>query len=236
MTDDLERRLRRIDFEGDTEAARKLRVETHRTLDNQVRSLDGIDSKAIKVLRVNVLLVGLILTALSFAANSRSVSVESFLNVYLGTGLLSLLLSSATVAVTYTGSDVNVGVDPDDIANVLELDLSNEEFEAVVAKSYAMWIGFNDSTNVRNTPWITVTILLIVVAIAYLSLGVHVAFNEGVPWVVEAGANVLLLVLAWRTGIRGQVSKALDDWRDSGSSTSWIAQWAERLLGKDSKN
>lgn len=235
MTDDLERRLRSIDFEGDTETARKLRTEARWTLDNQVKSLGDIDSKAIKMLRVNVLLVGLILTALSFAANARSVSVESFLNVYLGTGILSLILSSATAAVTYAASDLEVGVDPYDVANVLELDVMGPEFEVVASKSYALWIDYNDATNALNAPWITLTVLLVVIAIAYLSLGSYAAFNDGLPWSIEAVTNGMLLVFAWRTGIVGQTREALRVYVDD-SADRWLARLSKRLFDESSKN
>lgn len=234
MTDGLRKRLRQVDYHGEAHVARELRLEAQRTLDKQVLLLGEIDAKVLKLLRVNVFLVGLVLTAISLAAKTDSVAVDQFLNTHLGIGILSLFLSCATAAVSYASTDVEVGVDPDDIATVLEFDLANDEFEVVAAKSYALWIDHNDSTNVLHAPWNTLTVLLTVAAIAYLALGTYAAFNDSVPLLVDAIAALVLLLLAWQTGIGEQVTRAL-------SETSFDSLYrlrldvAERLMREDSK-
>lgn len=206
--EDLVDRLRAVSFQGDAETARQLRMEAERTVDKQVDLLDDIDSKAIRLLRVNVVLVGLILTVLSFLSRAEYVDVGAILNVYTGVGLLSLVLSSGFAAVTYTTSDLAVGVNPGDVALLLELDPTTAEFEEVVTKSYARWIRFNERTTVRNTPLITSTVVLMIAAIAYLSLGVYVALIGAVPPGLEAIAQLAMVVIGVTTGIPWQVGDA----------------------------
>lgn len=206
--DDLSERLRSVDFHDDPETARRLRMEAQRTVDKQATLLDDIDSKAIRLLRVNVLLIGLILTMLSFASRAEYTDVGTFLNVYTGIGILSLVLSSAFAAVTYTTSDLAVGVNPDDVVLLLELDPTSVEFEGVMSKSYARWIRFNERTTVRNTPLITSTVILVIAAIAYLSLGVYVALIGAVPTSLEAATHLAMVSIGVTTGIPWQVRDA----------------------------
>ena len=202
---DLSARLRSIDFHGDSKAVHQLRLEAQRTIDKQVSALGDIDSKAIRILRVNVLLIGLILTALSFTSQAEYTNVQSFLNVYTGLGIVSLIISTAFAALTYTASDLEVGVDPDDVALLLESDTTTTEFDEVVTKSYAMWIRFNDRTNIRNTPLITMTVFLVIAAIAYLSLGVYGALVGPIPSTLGVFTHVALVGIGVTTGLPWQI-------------------------------
>lgn len=206
--EDLVERLRAVDFRGDAETARYLRMEAQRTVDKQVTLVDDIDSKAIRILRVNVLLVGLILTALSFVSRTEYTEVGSVLNVYTGVGILSLVLSSAFAALTFTASDLEVGVDPDDVALLLGSDPTPGEFEEVVAKSYATWIRFNERTTVMTTPLISSTVFMVIAAIAYLSLGVYVALVGPLPVGLETITHSSLVGIAVAIGLPWQVRDA----------------------------
>jgi hypothetical protein len=48
------------------------RQEAQRTLDNQFRMLSDIDDKAARLLRINLILLGIILTGISIAADSST--------------------------------------------------------------------------------------------------------------------------------------------------------------------
>lgn len=210
--EELAEKLRDITFDGDAEAASTLRNEAQRTIDAQMSSLGDIDSKAIKILRINLVLTGIILTLLSFVAQvgDPEISVQAFVNPFVGAALVSLLLSSAMAALTYTASDLDVGVDPEDLARLLELDVTVQESDVVLTKGYARWIDFNDETNVRNTPLITGTILLVVFAIAFLSLGVYDALLGPVPGPLTATTIVALVIVTLLTGFVGQVRRAFE--------------------------
>jgi hypothetical protein len=209
MSDDLERRLRRIDFQGEREVAEKLRQVTQRTVDNQIRSRNNVNAKALRTLRHNVLLTGVLLTALSFVAKSPKVTVVDFLNGYVGVGVTALLLSSCSAALTYGRTDVAVGIESGDVADVLELDLTNEQFQEVVVKSYATWMESNAESHAKKAFFANLTVAFLVVAIAYLSLGTYAGVVGRLPGELVAGANVLLVLVTWHIGLLEQLRRAL---------------------------
>lgn len=208
----LRERIDRLAFDGDTETARKLRLEAEQTLERQLNALDDVDTKAMRILRVNVVLVGLLLTAASLATDSNHVAIREFHNPYTVIGLGSLLASTALAAFTYTASDTEVGIDPRTIQESIEADLTEREFEIGAAQSYAHWIDFNDSTNVRNAPFITSTILLAVAALSHLSIGIYVALVDEYTVVFVAVAWVGLLALGFSSGLPAQLGTARNEW------------------------
>ena len=211
MSDDLERRLRNIDFEGEQDVVERLRQESQRTVDNQIRTREGINAKAIRTLRHNVLLTGVLLTILSFVAKSTDVGVADFFNGYVSVGVIALVLSSSSAVVTYGRTDVAVGIDPDDVVHALELDLTDHEFQTALAKSYATWMERNAESHETDASFVNLTVVLLVVAIAYLSLGTYVGIVGQVPSPFVVGANGLIGFVAWRVGLVKQIGRAIHE-------------------------
>lgn len=187
---EMKRRIQELDYQGDKEVLRRLSQESGKTLQYQLQSLNDIDSKAISILRVNVLLLGLILTAASLVADS-SLDLAMFGNIYLYTGIVSLIFSSTIAALTYTASDIEVGIPSDKINEVIDSDLTEEEFELAVAQSHTRWIWFNNKTNIINAPLITLTNILLIISISNLALGVyaavigdHVIIGATIMWIL----------------------------------------------------
>lgn len=209
--DDFGKRLREIDYNGDGAVAEKLRKEAQQTLDYQIQSLNDIDTKASKILRINVLLIGVLLSALSIAARDPSVEVADFINIYTKVGVLSLILSTATAAWTYTASDYDVGISPENIADSLERELTKYQFEMVMAKSYARWIDFNNSTNIRNVPLITATNLLVVTALIFLTLGVYQSLVDTVSDIFIWGSVLIIVTITLVSKFPWQLRDALED-------------------------
>ncbi|MFC7197459.1 hypothetical protein ACFQL4_27175 [Halosimplex aquaticum] len=63
--------------DADVETLRIAREEARKTLDAQLSTLDDIDAKALSVFRLDVAIVGVLLSALSFAAASDAAAVSS---------------------------------------------------------------------------------------------------------------------------------------------------------------
>jgi hypothetical protein len=185
--------------------------EARATLDTQIETLDDIDTKAIRILRVNVLLIGVVLSALTFSANSPSAPFERFLNVYLGAGILLLISSSATAGLTYTASDFRAGMSRSNIRTMLEENLVAEELHLVLAKSYATWIRKNQSAEVINSFYSTSTILLLIYAVTYLALGVYHGLVEPVPFPLVGASNVALLGITLASGYPTQIRRVADE-------------------------
>jgi hypothetical protein len=190
----IKRQIEELDYQGETEALERLTEESKQTLKYQIDSLNDIDSKAISILRVNVLLIGLLFTAASFVADS-SFNLESLDNWAFYTGIISLLLSSALAALTYTASDSEVGIESEKIEKVIDADLSHREFEIAAAQSHIRWIWFNNRTNVINALLITLTNLALIIGLSHLAFGVYLALDGTYSGLIGITMWVLLLVL-----------------------------------------
>src|SRR6056297_2105815 len=182
--DELRGELKSIDFDGDHELLSELRSEARETVTGQKETLNDIDAKASKILRLNVLLISIILSALSIAAKigentsidgDSSLLLQGLLNPYTKLGIGSLLLSTALAALTYTASELDVGASSDNLTNLLRADLSTVQTQELLVKNYIVRINFNRSTNIRNTPLITATIVFVVFGILFFAVGAYEA-------------------------------------------------------------
>lgn len=182
------------------------REEARRTLEEQLRVLEDIDTKAVKVLRVNVVLVGLVLTTVSIAVRTGR-PVESLLNWYLVAGVGCLLASTAVAGLTYTTSNIRGGIDPDGLRYMLENDLSDERNVEELVYSYADWIESNYELNVRSAPLGTLTVLLVVHALTLLSLGVLRAVVGPLGWPTGAASVCVLAAFTWLSGFPKQLRR-----------------------------
>lgn len=171
--------LRDIDFSGNTDQLSELRQEARQTVDAQRATLEDIDTKASRILRLNVTLIGILVSVLSIVTQfgpeteSGLGRIEPFLNVYTEIGVGALVLSTAFAAMTYTTSELDVGISSENLTDLLRADFSREETEELLIKNYIIRINFNRSTNVRNIPLFQLTILFIIVAIVSFVLGLY---------------------------------------------------------------
>lgn len=214
MSDDihpLRRQIEDLEFDGDTQTARRLSEEARETINNQLDTLDDIDAKAMSILRLNVLLVGVILTAVSVAVEIDAVVLGELNNGYVAIGVGSLVLSTALAAITYTSSDSEVGIDGESIRAAVDASLDEEEFEAATAQSYAAWIEFNDRTNVMNAPVITLTMLLVVIGLVHLAIGVYAAVGGANTNLVVVVSWVLMGPIVYASNVFRQLSRAIDE-------------------------
>lgn len=96
------------------------REEAHRTVDNQIQTLNDIDTKAARLLRINLVLLSVILTGFSITLNLQSppdnraapLHLVDLVDVYTVTGLVLLLLPTAVAGITYTASNLRIGMNP----------------------------------------------------------------------------------------------------------------------------
>lgn len=214
---EMKKNIEEIDFQGDLGALQRLTEEGRHTLESQLNSLNDIDSKAISILRVNVLLMGLLFTAASFVADSRF-NLSALDNFAFSVGVVSLLLSSALAALTYTASDSEVGIEGQKINEVIQSNLTEKEFELAAAQSHVRWIWFNNRTNVINAPLITLTNILLVIALAHLGLGAYIAIDGTHTAGVTVVMWVFLLIFIAASNIIKQVNTVreeidLSQWR-----------------------
>lgn len=205
LNDELLHRVTTVPYDGEVTALEASNQQARKTVDTQIRNLGDIDTRAARILRLNAVLVGLILTALSATARLVSLETASILNVYVGTGVVLLLVSTGVAGVLYTASRLRVGVTPEDLVTTLEEDLDHRELQLVLAKSYAAWIEYNARAELQSTFFLTMSVLLVVASLAYLSLGVYAVLVSPVPTALEMATNLSLLCMVLLTGFPHQL-------------------------------
>jgi hypothetical protein len=218
--DDLREDLADIDFSGDPVQLSELREEARETVDAQQETLNDIDTKASRILRLNVVLIGALISVLSIAtrtgsdSESGNVGVEPFVNVYTEVGVGALVLSTAFAAMTYTASELDVGVSSENLADLLRADFTADETEELLVKNYVTRINFNRSTNVRNIPLIQLTIIFVVSAIVSFVLGVYQGVVGSVPpWLLVPAVGLVVGVVVV-SGLVTQIRRAVRDLRE----------------------
>lgn len=181
----------------DVETLRIAREEARTALDDQLSALDDIDSKAVSVFRLNVALVGVLLSALSFAAGSDVAAAAALVNPAVGTGVAAFALSATAAGLTYTTSDHRVGVGPAGLERAA--DLSEREYLRWLLVSYADWLRRNERTNARKGLLVTLSVLGTVAGALALGVGAVAAFTD----LLLAPAAAALLVLAVAVRVAG---------------------------------
>jgi hypothetical protein len=183
------------------------REEARTALDHQIRTLDDIDTKASKILRLNVALLSILLMGASVLAKSPNYGAIELLTPLSLLGVGSLVVSTAFAGLTYTSSEFQAGLGPEDLRTVLEGEYDDAQLQEALVASYAEWIAFNDATNVRNESLITLTIVSTVYAVAFLTLGVIDVFLDSIPGLVVLFAVLTLFAFTLFTGVPTKLAR-----------------------------
>jgi len=205
------------------------REEGRETITEQVQNLRDIDQKAARILRLNLIIISLTPTVLSIIFQSdNSPGLSVLLNEYTIFGLFCLLLSTGLAALTYTATDVQVGVGNDDLREIVDGNYEEEIVLENLVMAYGDWIEFNTRTGIRNAPYITLTVLLIVAAITNFVLGV-IEISHSVPPYVIVVAAIGFLLLAKLAGLPRQLSRWRAEVEPINSIRYWLRAKAEDI-------
>ncbi len=152
------------------------REEMRTTFQYQVERLQEIDSKAVEILKANLLLIGILVTAGSILIQTEF-EAAAFFNLFTAMGGTLLFVSTALAGVTYTASNLRGGLDIDAVERAVAGHESgaDDAFEKQLLRSYGRWIEYNAQVTAVNDILITATVLLVVVSFAYVIAGVAVA-------------------------------------------------------------
>jgi len=207
----------------DPTVAAATREELRTTFDYQVERLREIDTKAIEILKANLLLIGILVTGGTILVQT-DLQVAAFINPFTITGGILLLASTGLAAVTYTASDIRGGLDPEAV-EVAIADFArarvdqggadqgpdpravvdgNEEprqqFEERLIRSYAEWIDYNARVTAVNDLLATVMVISVFVAFVYVLAGGVVAaadLGAAASWATFFGLTAAVGVFAW---------------------------------------
>ena len=143
----------------------------------------------------------------SVLAKSPNFGATALLTPLSLVGVSSLLISTAFAGLTYTSSEFQAGLGPEDLRTVLDGEYDDEQFHEALVASYAEWIAFNDATNARNEPLITLTIVAAVYAVTFLTLGVVDVFLGSIPELVVLFAVLALFAFTLFTGVPTKLAR-----------------------------
>lgn len=167
------------------------REEGRATLDAQLSALDDVDAKALSVFRLNVALVGVLLSALSFAAGSGVLTVEGLLTPVVGGATFLFGLSAVAAGLTYVAVGHRVGVAPAGLRTAVDAD--EQAFRRRLVEGYADWIRANEQATDRKALLVSLAIAGTVAGVLALVVGVVGAF---VGTVLVPGVVAVIVVVA----------------------------------------
>lgn len=150
--EELREELEGIEFTGNIRTLGTLRSEANLTVDRQLATLADIDDKASRMLRLNVLLVGVVVSSLSISSQlgetpgSGVPLIGQFRNVYVELAVVSLVLSTALAAITYSATEYDVWISAENAMTLLDAELGPETVETLLVKNYVTRVSFNRST------------------------------------------------------------------------------------------
>lgn len=194
--------------DANVESLRIAREEARRTLDAQLSTLDDIDAKALSVFRLNVAVVGVLLSVLSFAAASDATAVGGVLNPAVGASAGLFVLSAAAAGLTYATAGQRVGADPAGLEGMGH----RSEAAALdqLVDGYADWIRRNQRTNLRKALLVTLAILGTVAGTLALGVGVVAAFTD-LLYLPAGVAVAAVILLAAVVNLPGQIVRITRD-------------------------
>lgn len=157
----------------DVESLRVTREEAREALDHQIDALNDIDDKAVQTLRLNVLLLGVVLTLASVLASSTVTPViRRMANSLLVAGVVSSAASMVTAIWVHTSTPYRVGAGPADLHASLSEKPPEDELLAALLYNYATWMEQNARLNRRDGIALFASHVCLFLAMGYYASGV----------------------------------------------------------------
>ncbi|MFB6177369.1 MAG: hypothetical protein ABEI99_09550 [Halobaculum sp.] len=173
-------------------------AQAQRVVDEQRQYLTDIDTKAVKLLRLNVLLIGVGVSVFSASSRAGSFHVAVLSNWYTVVGSLLLLLSTVASGAAYTRSRVTVGPNPHGIVRLASTEADPDLVRRGLAASYAEWIAENRRAVSRTQPRVIGSIVSLLSALLFVTTGLGAVVANSLPWYVSVAPICGSVLVAWR--------------------------------------
>ncbi|USZ68694.1 hypothetical protein NGM10_02890 [Halorussus salilacus] len=174
--------------EYDVSTLRVTRREARAVLDRQIEALNDIDDKAAYTLRLNVLVLGVVLTVASILASSEATpTAVRVVNEVVAAGAVASGFSMVGAVWAYTGTSYRTGVGRSDVRTALGRRPAETEWLAVLLYSYTIWMKRNEQANRQDGFALFVSHLFLLLSMGY--------YAGGVVYGVFVGSDVWLAVL-----------------------------------------
>ncbi|WP_323173633.1 hypothetical protein [Natrialba sp. PRR66] len=171
--------------EYEIESLRFICSESRDVIDHQIDDLDDIDDKALRTVRITMVVFGLLVAA---AQIEGSDPIFNRITV-LGGGLL--LLSIIAGAGTYSASDLHLGPGPNYLIDVVSKANTEKKERVEALGSYAYWMYENERIVRRNGTYLIITQLLLVLGLLCLAYGAFTGVTDENLYEFMAGMIVI---------------------------------------------
>ncbi len=163
--------------------------EARDTLDQQIEKIHHEDQKAIKMARVNIIVLGVLVSSFSFILTSQRLSSVQFLNSHGAVGALLLVASTILAGMAYSSSRMELGANPVVISKASEM--APEEFYTKLKDQYKNWLKTNEEVQSMNAYAIQWIIVLSITGVVFIIGG----FAVGITSVRGSSWSFVLLAL-----------------------------------------
>ena len=133
-------------------------TESRAVIDAQNATMTDIDNKAMRTVRLNAVLLGLLVTGLQFIP-------DMFHDTALQTSFVFLILSTVCGVITYNESNLYVGPQGRYIEDLADDNFSDLSWDENLLKTMAGMISKNYDDIQRNAHWLTATQIALVFGI-----------------------------------------------------------------------
>lgn len=158
-------------------------AEGSRTIDRQIQKIHKEDDKAIKISRLNLLVLGVLVSGVSFSIQSTEIVTGDFFNVHLYLGTAAVVLSTVVASMAYTSSTFEMGLGAGPIDDLRSGEIDDAEYFEKLGEEYPAWIRDNHRVHRFNANAITWTLIFSIVGFILLMGGVAIgmAAAKGSP-------------------------------------------------------
>lgn len=124
--------------------------EARAVIEAQNRAMTDIDDKAVRTVRLDAILLGLLVTGIQFAPDVID-------DTLLGVAFVLLVTSTACGVITYNESSLYVGPRGEYVEALSRVDFQDPPWEQDLLETMAGMMAANYQTVQRNARWLTVT-------------------------------------------------------------------------------
>lgn len=142
------------------------REEARTVLDHQIRLLSEMHTKALRTVRITVLVLGVILSSTAFPGTRQ------FVNWLTIGGVASLVVAIVSGLVAYTASDPSFGTSPEYLSDVRTNDYDETAWLGTLLEGYEDWIRSMEELNDGNARLLTYTQVFLGLGVLLVATGI----------------------------------------------------------------
>lgn len=181
----------------DIESLRVTQTEAREVLNKQIEALDRLDAKAAETLRLNVVILGVLLTLISvFVSNNSTPDIDRFPTAAIILGVVFTLFSIVAAFWTYTSTRKETGPDPGDIERLASHEYNEKRWLIILVRSCAQWIKKNNKMNQRDTRALFLGHILLFMSLGYYSFSIlwGILFYNRSNWILFGSLLVISIL------------------------------------------